>query len=123
MLYRATGQLVYYDRYVVLYVARQLSDFYRSLIPKYKYVQPQKYPPHITVVRSFETPSKINWGFRNKDTLTIFYSNQIHYDNPYYYLNVYSTDVELVRRKLGLKRYRQSYGCYHLTLGNDKKEN
>jgi hypothetical protein len=112
---------------VVAWVDQGIADFYRSLIPKYYFVQPQKYPAHITVVRlSKESAKNMEvWNKYEGEEVPIQYGNEIGFDGIYYYLNVMSDRIGAIREELGLPRFR--FGdlgadrcCYHITIGNCK---
>lgn len=72
-----------------------ISDFYRKLIPKYHYAQPQFYPAHITVVRTDrETPTNMDaWGKYEGRVIPFTYDPEIHTDGTYWYLDVQSDEI------------------------------
>jgi hypothetical protein len=110
-------------------VDQGISDFYRSLIPKYYDWQQQKYPAHITVVRIHkEVPKNLeHWGKYNNKKIKFAYSGMIHDGTVYWWLNAFSTELEDIRLELGLP-VRSEYTlppegftkCFHITLSNKK---
>ena len=104
----------------------EIAQYYKSLIPKAKYVKPQMYAPHITVVRSGkENPDMKLWRKskdNNEGELVHFtYNTEIQSDALYYYLNIESDRIGELRREMGLPTYRfDDNKKYHLTIGNVK---
>jgi len=95
----------YEDGYkLIVEVDYDLANYYYSLIPKYYRVQKPRYKPHITVVRvKHEMPTQLKyWGKYDGDTLIFRYDGSVHYDNDYYWLSVWSSELEKIRRELGL---------------------
>lgn len=99
---------------------------YRKLIPKAQHYNPQKYSPHISVVRN-ETPPNMNfWGKYEKKETEFFYTSQVQKSQNYIWLNVYSEELEKIRTELGLKNdlYEKTHPnfikTFHITLGNLK---
>ena len=127
-MFQASGRIEYSERSrVVAWVDDELSRYYRSLIPKAKYVQPQMYPAHITVVRSYPieiVPNREPWGRHEGRIITFEYSGEICYEYPYYYLEAWSQDLNEIRIELGMTPFRirgaKMLNCFHLTIGNVK---
>jgi hypothetical protein len=114
---------------LVVEIDKGIADFYRSLIPKWKEVQPQQFPPHITVVRTGkEMPvNREHWAKYEGEEITFFYSSVVHEGSVYYWLNVFSVRLEEIRRELGLPVHSEYtlppegfVKCFHATLGNKK---
>lgn len=129
MIYSSTAIVKYENDKVYALVDQQISDYYRSLIPKYIYVQPQKYKAHITIVRSGkERPLNINcWGKHEGLGIKFEYNSEIKSDSLYFWLDVFSNDIGNIREELGLERFRNdiAFGgiqrtSYHITIGNKK---
>ena len=117
------GTLVYGpSKRVSVVVDQNIVDYYRSLIPKAKHVNPQKYPAHITVVRKYEYDdvNMDEWEFMAGSTVSFVYCATIFFSNPYYNLDAHSNTIGLIRRRLGLPTFRAGYNCYHISLGNVK---
>ena len=115
---------------VIAEIDQEISNFYRSLIPKYYCVKSQAYTAHITIVRLHkETPIKMeNWGKHEGRIISYYYSPIVQNDDTYFWLNAYSEEIGDVREELGLPRFRDDtiYGGikrneYHITIGNCKK--
>lgn len=128
MKFDSEGKLEYGPgRRAVVWVDQGISDFYRKLIPKYYYAQPQMYPAHITVVRlRLETAEKLDaWNKYNLEVVPFVYDNEVHFDGTYFYLNVQSDRIGDIREELGLPRFRfgdlgAEKRCYHVSIGNVK---
>ena len=88
----------------ILEVEDDLARYYYSLIPKYCRIQRPRYKPHVTVVRiNQEMPTQLKyWGKYEGDTIVIRYSGDVKFDNNYYWIPVWSTELEKIRRELGL---------------------
>lgn len=117
---KSQGQLKYYSEYCVLYVDREIGNYYYSLIPKYKPKQRQKYPPHITVVRLHKEKRPEIWGRYDGRTVEFEYLPLILEDNLYYFLPAFSPEIGRIRREMGLPYYREGFNSYHITIGNKK---
>jgi len=111
-------------------VDRGLSDYYRNLIPKWHYVQPQKWPAHITVVRPIkETPVTLEyWDRYEGEEINFFYEPYVYSGRVYYWLNIWCARLEDIRRELGMP-VTSPYTlppegfakCFHCTIGNKKE--
>lgn len=101
----------------------QIAAFYRSLIPKWIDYNVPMYPPHITVVRTGkEVPKNIQvWGKYEGKEIPFEYENTVGYDGTYYYLRVFSPEIERIRMELGLPRMRPQFNDFHITIANSKK--
>ena len=126
-LIESKGTLHYEDRKLVCMVDPQLARFYKSLIPKYYNVAGQRYPPHISVVRKEVPPLMHLWGAREGQRVSFLYDPDIQNDAVYWWLNVFSSQLEAIRTELGLPLSspytRPPSGflkCFHTTLGNQK---
>ena len=129
MIYSSTAVVKYENDKVYALVDQQISDYYRSLIPKYIYVQPQRYKAHITIVRSGKerVPNMIFWGKYEGVIINFEYNSEIKSDLRYFWLDVFSNDIGNIREELGLERFRNdlTFGgiqrtSYHITIGNKK---
>lgn len=129
-LYPSKGRLIYSDNFrLVVEINVELAAYYRSLMPKYKSIQPQRYPPHITVVRTGreEPPNKEFWRKYEGREVEFLYSPVVHEGTVYYWLNTFSVSLEMIRLELGLPvhseytRPPESFiQCFHATIGNKK---
>lgn len=131
MLYTSKGTLRYEKRgdayKLIVEVDQGISDYYRSLIPKWIAVQPQMYPAHVSVVRK-ETPINVEyWGRYEGEEIAFVYENIVRSGKVYFWLNVFCKRLEVVRLELGLP-VRSEYTippegftkCFHCTIGNQK---
>ena len=114
----------------VAVIDQNISDYYRSLIPKYYYPNPQLYQAHITIVRTKkEVPANLDlWGKHEGRKILIDYDPYIYYVQPYFYLNAQSNEIGDIREELGLPRFRddRAFGGvlryeYHITIANTKQ--
>ena len=134
MIYQSKGPLRYsYEGDVghklIVEVDPEIASFYRSLIPKYHKLNPQRYRPHISVVRK-EVPINMEcWGKYEGDLVEFEYSNEVHHGTVYWWLNAFSYKLEEIRLELGLPvstEYTRPPGdyikCFHITIGNNKGE-
>lgn len=120
------------DIRVIAEIDQAISDYYRSLIPKYYYAAGQRYKSHITIVRTKkETPTNLQfWGKHEGRVITFQYDSYIHFEGKYFWLNCYSDEIGEIREELGLPKFRddRAFGGllrneYHITIANIKKEN
>ena len=128
--FSSTGVVEYFEDYCILSIDQNISDYYRNLIPKSFYVQPQMKKAHITIVRKGKekVESREYWGKYSGRILTFSYSPIIQNDNTYFWLDSVSEEVGEIRRELGLSEYRDDtfFGglkrnSYHITIGNVKR--
>jgi hypothetical protein len=111
---------------LVVQVDRGISDLYRSLIPRYLHVSRPMYDAHISVVRNVEPPRMDVWGKYEGQAVSFDYEAYIFNDELYYWLNVYSVELEAIRAELGLAPYGDvslspdGRHRFHITLGNLK---
>lgn len=127
-LFKSDGILHYGSTKLIVKVDPGIAYFYRSLIPKSIDIDPQKYKPHISVVRN-ETPVNMeNWGKYENEKVEFSYSPIIHNGQVYWWINVFSIELEEIRLELGLpvsSQYTQPpdgfIKCFHITLGNCKR--
>jgi len=129
-LYKSYGYLHYGEEWkLIVKIDQDISNYYRSLIPKYMEVYPQMWPAHITVVRvKREVPTIIKpWKKYDGQPIEFLYSPIIYWDEKYYWLDVYCKALELIRKELGLP-YVSQYTLppsgfkkvFHITIGNKK---
>lgn len=111
---------------IILNIDQGVADYYRHLIPSYYEVHKQKYAAHITVVRSGrEKPTNMEaWGRHQGEEVAFQYSPEIQFEEPYWYLHVWSARIGEIRKELGLEEFRFNDGsnkrCYHISIGNSK---
>jgi hypothetical protein len=128
-MFVSTGTLQYSlnPTKLIVEVDPGISDFYRSLIPKYLHVKPQMYDAHISVVRKIDPPNMQFWGKYQCKKLVFKYEHFIYNDELYYWINVNSLTLEKIRTELGLKPFGDVTSSpdgrhkFHITLGNLKK--
>ena len=127
-MYLGTGRIEYSERSrVVAWVDNELARYYRSMIPKARYVQPQMYPAHITVVRSYPieiVPDRTAWGKHEGRIINFEYDGVVLFEKPYFYIEAWSEELNDIRTELGLPEFRiigaRLLDCFHMTLGNVK---
>ena len=128
--YKSSGILEYSKDPIiklVLQVDQGLSDFYKSLIPKYFNVKGQAYKAHISVIMRGITPPNMSvWGKYQDYIIDFEYSPIIYNDDKYFWLYVSSPALEKIRLELGIKSFYKSYldknneHIFHITIGNTK---
>lgn len=126
-LFTSVGFLHYEENKAIVEVDQGIVDFYRFLIPKYYYAKPQKYKAHISVVRKETPPNMQCWGKYEGEQIEFHYSNIIHYDNVYFWLNAFCKRLEEIRLELGLP-VSSPYTlppagfdkCFHISVANCK---
>jgi hypothetical protein len=132
MLYQSKGILRYsivdIGYKLIVEVDQGISDFYRRLIPKARYVKPQMYSAHISVVRRETPPNLEFWGKYDGEEIEFWYDTDIKWGKVYYWLNTFSERLEFIRTELGLpvssEYTRPPEGfikCFHCTIGNTKE--
>ena len=127
-MFKSSGTLRYSQDPIklVVNVDDNISNYYRSLIPKYIKIQKPMYPAHISVVRKCIPRNMWNWAKYDGLEVSFQYENIIHYDELYFWLNVYSIELESIRTELGLELWGGvSLSCgfnhmFHITISNCK---
>lgn len=130
-LHKSTGILRYGQGNagvkLIVEVDPGIATLYKSLIPKYYTLNPQKYAPHISVVRKEQPPNMNLWGKYDGLPVDFYYDGIIHSGTVYWWLNAFSVRLEEIRLELGLpvsSPYTlppDGFGkCFHITLGNQK---
>lgn len=128
-IFVSSGKLIYSENpdKLILEVDQGLSDFYFSMVPKCVGLKKQYYPAHISVVRNVIVPNKAFWKKYEGNIINFTYEDYIYNDELYYWLHVFSSELEDIRKELGLKpsgdvtlspdgRHK-----FHITIGNLKK--
>jgi hypothetical protein len=126
-LFQSVGRLNYATNKLVVEADQGISDFYRSLIPKYHRVQRQFYPAHISVVRKELPPKMQFWREHQDEQIEFAYEPYQQNDETYWWLNVFCVRLEEIRLELGLP-VSSPYTlppsgfakCFHMTIGNTK---
>ena len=132
-LYKSSGILKYsiasYGYKLVMEIDKQISEYYRSLMPKYIKTNRQMYAPHVSVVRK-EIPVNLQyWGKYEGEEVDFYYDNTVHYGKVYCWLNVFCKRLEEIRTELGLSvdspytlppEETGCVKCFHTTIGNFK---
>jgi hypothetical protein len=134
VLHKSTGILRYTSNKdsfyrLALEVDQELSNYYRSLIPKWVDVSRPRWPAHITIVRpEKETPIHLDsWGKYEGEELDFLYAPEVQQGKIYFWLNAFCQKLENIRLELGLP-VRSEYTlppegfkkCFHITIGNCK---
>lgn len=132
MLFLSYGNLRYsrgdFGYKLIVEVDKGISDYSKSLIPKWIKVNSQRYRPHISVVRK-ETPLNLQyWNKYEGREIEFYWDSRVQIGEVYCWLNVFSSELEEIRIELGLPESSeytrppspQFYRCFHTTLGNFK---
>jgi len=127
-MFTSVGKLIYSDNpyKLIVEIDPEICNYYRALVPKYILLARQKYAPHISVVRK-EIPRDLsNWKKYADQEIEFEYEGVIYNDETYYWLNVRSLDLEMIRRELGLNlvsgitKSPDGRHRFHTTIGNIK---
>ena len=111
---------------VVVLVEKDIVALARSLVPKYIRLSPQKYDPHVTVLRESAIPRASKWLAHQGKLAPFAYDPEIQVGDVYFWLNVYSSYLEELRVELGLERIGpgarppDESDNFHTTIGNRK---
>lgn len=111
---------------LIVEVDPEISKYYSKMVPKYYKCNPQRYLPHITVVRKEVPPILDKWGAYEGKTIVFLYEPEIQYNGIYWWINCYSNFLENIREELGLPVYSKYNSppdfkrCFHMTVGNSK---
>lgn len=120
-MFQSSGILRYGPGFrAILLVDQGISDFYRSMIPKWEHVDRQLYPAHISVVRHETPPLLGSWESYDGEEVRFDYDTTIHADGKYFWINAWSPRLCEIRTELGLPPYRSWRGSFHITVGNMK---
>lgn len=132
MLHKSKGPLRYSltenaGYKLIVEVDPGISSLYRALVPKYIELNPQRYAPHISVVRREVPPNLEAWGKYEGELVDFEYTSHIYNGKVYWWLNAFSERLEAIRVELGLPvsseytRPPDGYmKCFHITIGNQK---
>lgn len=120
------GIIKYGGREVRAMVDYDTIKYYRNLLPKAYYVKPPRSEAHVSIVRYFEEPDRRYWNFLDGSAIRVSYIPGVQTDGTYFWLDCYSEDIGIIRKRLGLSTFRNNdsrypiYNCYHITIGNTK---
>ena len=134
MLYKSQGILRYSKTEnagfkLIVEVDPDIVKLYRNLIPKYIQIKPQKYKPHISVVRKEYKLNENYWELYEGQLVDFEYENYVYNGKVYWWLNAFSEKLEKIRVELGLpisSEYTRPPDGYekvfHITIGNQKPD-
>lgn len=111
---------------LVVEVEQGVVSLARSLVPPSIPLRPQRYPPHITVVRRETLVRPDAWGRYDGEDLEFTYDSRVVQGDRYYWLRAWSDRLVEIRRELGLValwelcRPPDNEDCFHITVGNLK---
>lgn len=130
--HRSSGPLRYslqegYGYRLVVEVDPGIHRLARWLMPKHVRANVPMYPPHISVVRK-QVPTKLEaWGRHEGRMIEFEYSCWLYNDETYWWLRVWSPELEQVRVELGLRPHSHwtvapdGVRCFHTTVANTKR--
>lgn len=105
----------------------EIVNYLYALIPPYISRHRQKYPAHISVVRKEIPPRTELWGKHEGREISFAYTHQLFKSDFYFWVNVYSIELEQIREELGLgvssRYYEPPPGfrqTFHMTIANSK---
>ena len=125
-LIQSRGKLLYSENKLILQVDQGISDFYRSMIPRYYHVQKPRYPAHISIIREEQIQNIHTLDTYNLTDVDFFYNTYIQNDDTYWWLNVSCCKLNMIRCELGLQEWsvlcRPPDGSnhFHITIANTK---
>lgn len=127
-MFKSTGRIRYFTQplKVIVEVDQQISEYYRTLVPRYIRLNRQAYPAHISVVRKETPPNMEFWNRYEKEWVEFEYEPYQYNNATYYWLNVFCPRLEEIRRELGLSltsgitRSPDGRHKFHCTIGNCK---
>lgn len=104
-----------------------IASLCKALLPKSVILNPTRYSPHISVIRK-EIPVLLeHWGKYEGQMAEFEYTNFVYSSKIYWWINVFSKQLENIRLELGLPvsspytRPPEGYEkCFHSTIGNTK---
>lgn len=117
--FSSIGKLEYSPNKLIVLVDPEITNYYRSLVPKYWNLKRSKYLPHITVIRE-EKCQEISGD------ILFTYIPTIYRNDTYAWLNVYCEELCNIRKSMGLEPYSElskppdGTECFHSTIGNFK---
>lgn len=132
-MFTSVGKLYYSENPIklVLNVDQQISDYYRATLPKALtqkiFLNKQKYPAHISIVRKEIPPNMAVWRKYQGQRVKFQYEHGVDWNKTYFWINVWSDDIEKIRNELGLKntspytRSPDGTHRFHITIGNVKE--
>jgi hypothetical protein len=105
--------------WVIVECDENIIKYYKYWVEKYYKVELNKplFNAHISVVRGEEPLNKELWRYNHECEVDFYYSVDIENENGYWWLRVFSKDLEDLREKLGLNK-DVKFG-FHLTIGKD----
>jgi len=126
----AQARIKYHSRWVVAYMEPrkawlEIRRLRIALAPKAWEVQPQRYDPHVTVLRleKEDMPADELWALKPRDgeLVEVAYDTTLRCAGVYWFFDAWSPELMAVRVSLGLKPLREGYFMQHITMGNMKK--
>lgn len=127
-MFRSTGTLKYSiePHRLIVEVDDEIARYYCALTPKYYKLNKPLYPAHISLVRKTIPPNMEAWERHSFREVSFQYENIIYNDELYFWLNVYSLELESIRTELGLEPWGDVSLSpdfkhrFHITIGNTK---
>lgn len=121
--YRTDGSLI-------VEIDQELVRYYRYYLARKAFAYPQKHQAHISVVRKETLPVRMEmWEKYQGKTVPFFVQHKIWECERYFWVNVYSFELERIRLELGLdlkvyniKPIAPFNKCFHFTIGNKKEK-
>jgi 2'-5' RNA ligase len=98
----------------------------RALMPKWIHTNPQRYEPHITVIRNEAVSNTGLWAVHEGHEIEFEYDPHVQDDGRHLWLYAFSPRLHEIRVELGLKplselsRPPDSAYCFHVTIGNTR---
>jgi len=127
-MFKSSG-IIHYDKSdgdrVTVSVEQSIGDYYYSLIPKYYRALKPRWNAHVTVVSPIDPIINWDkWGNREGQVANFVYDYNILYEKNYWWFNLWSVEMEDIRKELGLSIISRItipplgyLKCFHCTLG------
>ena len=117
--YWGRGRTFIEDNNLKMVIDQSLVDYYFKLIPKYTGAQKSGHSAHITIVRDWEVADcKLSIAmFEYLDAYFFYGPDLIRRSGKHFVVDCFSSELELMRKSLGLSIHRQPFSCFHFTVG------
>ncbi len=130
-MFSSVGVIQYFDfpiQKVIVEVDPEIVNYYKKLVPRYYRLQPQRYPPHISVIRNENILNLSAWKKYQNQEIFFFYHFAPQFDSIYAWLTVVAPELKFLRQEIGLAPVKKGITLspddksdFHITIGNFKK--
>lgn len=120
-MFSSTGTLQYSENpyRLIVSIDPQLAKYYLYQANKMAHLglNGQRWAPHISVIRKEVPTNLLFWRQHEGLTVEFEYDPCVKNCATYYWVNVYSKQLEFIRKELGLR----DKTLFHFTIGNVKE--